>query len=63
MTFAQLDALENERRAKRIELEDRLTKVLSKAFSASELRFIWVDGAPNLPLIRAAIQRARIDAK
>jgi hypothetical protein len=38
-TFAQQDQLEAERRAKRVEVVERLSKILAKEFSLNELRF------------------------
>jgi hypothetical protein len=59
-TFEQQDRILAAREAKRIECVDRLSELLSKAFDADELRFIWSYG-PGIPsvILVEAFERAR----
>ena len=41
----------------------RMERVLLREFDAAELYFIWTSGAPDLPIVRDAMQRARNNAK
>jgi len=60
-TFAQLDALEAERQAKRRELVDRLTRVLAKELSLAEIKFVW--NYPGNAVLIEAFERARTETK
>jgi hypothetical protein len=59
-TFAEMDRMIATREAKRIELVDRLSELLGKAFDADELRFMWSygPGTPSVILIES-FERAR----
>jgi hypothetical protein len=60
LTWAQIDALEAERRAKVEEVTHRLARVLSREFDAAELRLIWGYGSvPPSPILVTAFERAR----
>ena len=59
LTFAQLDALERERQAKINDVTDRLERLFRRHFDAGELSLIWNHRAPDLSIVRDAIQRAR----
>jgi hypothetical protein len=60
-TFAQLDALERDRQAKRVEVVDRLTRLLSREFSLAEIRFIW--NYPSNAILIESFERARTETK
>ena len=61
LTWAQLDSIQAERQAKRLELIERLTKLLAKGFSFEEIKFLqYGDGPGQLPaLLVEAFERAR----
>ena len=63
LTFAQLDALEAERQAKKVEITERLSRMLSKSFTASELRFIWSYSVPPSSILVQAFEDARTKAR
>ena len=63
LTFAQLDALEAERRAKRRDCVERLAKILAKEFSLNELRFIWGSALPPSPILVESFEIARTKAR
>ena len=60
MTWADIDRIEASRQAKRVEVVERLAKILVKEFDRDELRFIWSFG-PGIPsvIIVEAFERAR----
>jgi hypothetical protein len=61
LTFAQLDALERDRQAKRREVVDRLTRVLAREFSLVEIKFIW--NFPSNAILIESFERARIETR
>jgi hypothetical protein len=63
LTFAQLDKLAAERKAKRAECVERLERILLREFTADELRFVWTVDGPELSLVKQAIQNARQNAR
>lgn len=61
LTFAQLDALEAERQAKRRELVERLAKILAREFSLNELKLIQNDRGDAIRI--EAFEIARINTR
>jgi hypothetical protein len=59
-TFEQQDRILAAREAKRIEVVERLAKILSREFDGDEIRFIWSFG-PGIPsvILVEAFERAR----
>ena len=62
-TFAEQDRIQAAREAKAAECIERMERALLREFDASELYFVWTYGGVDLPIVREAIQRARISAK
>jgi hypothetical protein len=64
MTWADIDKLEADRQAKRVECVERLTKVLAREFSLAELKFVqYYGGAPVGPIVLEAFERARVETR
>jgi hypothetical protein len=60
-TFQKLDRLEAERQALRRSLVDRLTRVLAKELSLSEIKFVW--NYPSNAILVESFERARTETK
>jgi hypothetical protein len=59
-TFAEQDRIATAREAKRVEVVERLAKILVREFDGDEIRFIWTYG-PGLPssILIQAFEEAR----
>jgi len=62
-TFADQDRIAAAREAKRIEVVERLARILSREFDRDEIRFIWGYGMPASPIIVQAFEEARTRTK
>lgn len=60
-TFAEQDRIAAARQEKRVEVVERLAKVLAREFSLDELRFIWTFPADAVRI--EAWEQARLRAK
>jgi hypothetical protein len=64
VTWQQIDQRNRDLERKKVELTERLTEVLSKEFSLSELKLLWSAG-PGFPsaLLVGAFEAARTKAR
>lgn len=59
-TFAEQDRIAAAREQKRVEVLERLTKILAREFSLDELKFIWTFSYPPSSLLVQAFEEARL---
>jgi hypothetical protein len=61
--FAEQDSIRATQEAKRIEVVERLEKILSREFDGDEIRFIWTYGGIPSAILVQAFEEARTKAR
>jgi uncharacterized protein YgbK (DUF1537 family) len=62
-TFAKQDRIAAAREAKRVEVVERLAKILVREFDGDEIRFIWTYGGIPSSILVQSFEEARARAK